>query len=244
MVLEKLLEPVGKNLWTRNGKASVPKGGLQLYAPLWHPELTGATFLSKDLNAHIITPTGTTKGIQGRTFNGISDYLTVPHAASIDPGTGSFSIIVWAKLTDKTDDRRMVTKEKASANFQGFVLTFNITTGYLEAYIRDDLSNTVAGTGSVDYSDSVWRMYGMTVVPGSATGLQGYVNGLVVTLNTNDLSTITSSLSTTADLFIGKFRDASGYFKGDIGKIILYPTRVLSAAEFRNLYQVTKWRYV
>jgi len=64
---------ISKNMWRTGGRLNFPLNGLALYAPLWHPELNVSPFISKDLNAYSYTITGTTWGVQGRTFDGTDD---------------------------------------------------------------------------------------------------------------------------------------------------------------------------
>lgn len=69
------LTRTNKNLWANNMiggltpyKRNFPLNGLALYLPLWHPELTGSTIISKDLNAHSCVVAGAIWGVDGRTF--------------------------------------------------------------------------------------------------------------------------------------------------------------------------------
>ncbi len=220
---------------------------LALYTLLWKRD--GATFMSDDQRGHLCTVTGATWGLQGRTFDGTDDVITIPTATSLDPGTGSFSVLVWAKCTDVNcatadgDGRCIYTKEKATDPWNGFSLFLTQATGTLHVYTRDASGNGVdtVGTGSV--ADNTFHLYGATIKPGSTTGAKLYLDGAPHTISSGaNLSTIVDTLSTTASIRIGVFRAGTGFFKG-IGGDVIYAPRILTAGEIALFYQKTKWRY-
>ncbi|MBI4304285.1 MAG: LamG domain-containing protein [Chloroflexi bacterium] len=213
---------------------------LVLYLPFY--KLDGASFMSGDAYGHLATVTGALWTPVGHLFDGIDDKITVPHHASFNPSTSGLSVLAWAKCTDVAlSDRRLVTKQKVSASFDGFVLNVTQTNGYANLYVRDDLTNTLDTVyNGASYADSSFHLFAGTILLGSATGAKVYVDGNLK--KTGDLSSLTGSITTTADLFIGKFRDASGYFAGTIGEVWLY-SRVLSAVEIQDIYLATKGRY-
>ena len=71
---------------------------LRLYLPLW--KLDGNSFQSKDAYGHLATVTGATKVLQGFSFDGVDDKITIPHAATLDFGLTSFwEMMVFKLLT-------------------------------------------------------------------------------------------------------------------------------------------------
>ncbi len=71
----------------------------ELYVPLWHPITSVSPFTSLDKNSHICTVTGTVWTPDGRIFDG-DDYITVPTDASLNVGTGDFSVEAVISVDD------------------------------------------------------------------------------------------------------------------------------------------------
>jgi hypothetical protein len=55
---------------------------------------------------------GFAPGVVGQafSFDGVDDYVQIPHNANLDPGTGSFSLDAWIKTTQATGVQWIVTK--------------------------------------------------------------------------------------------------------------------------------------
>jgi hypothetical protein len=59
-------------------------------------------------------------------FDGVNDYVTVPHHASLNPGAGSsWTIEVWVKLLNNTTPRNIIAKRHAGGNFNQISLFKN-----------------------------------------------------------------------------------------------------------------------
>lgn len=68
-----------------------------LYLPLWHPELNGSSFISRDHYGHLVTVSGATWGATGRTFDATNDYITL---TAIQPMPAVGYIGIWAYKDD------------------------------------------------------------------------------------------------------------------------------------------------
>ncbi len=98
---------MSKNMWRTNGRMNFPIDSLVLFAPFGHPELSGASFSSKDLNAFTCSVTGAvhvppvSRDMDGDDFEaigGVADFSFVQN-------TGIFTACGWMKMTDHTADR-------------------------------------------------------------------------------------------------------------------------------------------
>src|SRR3972149_6505876 len=67
-----------------------------LYLPLY--ELDGASFASRDAYGHLCTVTGATWGLQGRTFNGTSDWINCGTSSILVPP--QITLEFWLYITE------------------------------------------------------------------------------------------------------------------------------------------------
>ncbi|MEI7426123.1 MAG: LamG domain-containing protein [Candidatus Moraniibacteriota bacterium] len=120
---------------------------------LWHLDETGGTgaYLKDSCGTNNGTPTGTSvvDGInnKARSFNGSSDYVTVPDSDNFNFGTGDFSIDFWFNPTVDTGMMDIINMAAASS-YSPFRILRNTTTGYLSWYC----ANTTPTWGA--YQDS------------------------------------------------------------------------------------------
>jgi hypothetical protein len=54
-------------------------------------------------------------------FDGVDDYMSIPHSDGFNFGTGEFSASVWVKL-DNTSDQEIITKALPSGSYAGYTL--------------------------------------------------------------------------------------------------------------------------
>ena len=212
---------------------------LVLYLPLWYPdsETTSSTIISKDINRHSCTATGTTWGSQGRTFVGSDDYITVPDAAILDPGTGSISIIIWWK---SGTDARQGLLEHDDDVADGYYLEIQVTTGTVRLFIRaDGVTDNIIGdtTGLVA---NIWHC-SMGVRNETTGNLEIYLDGNLDKAPAAAVNTTTKNITPADNIQLGAL--ANGYrFTGVLGEAIQY-NGVMSLAEYQDYYVTTKWRF-
>jgi len=211
-----------------------PPNGLVLYAPLWHPELSGSPFNAWDIangGVHSCTVVGATWTPDGRLFSGGDDYLDLGNILNF--GTGDFSIAFWVNVLTDTDG---VVIAKGRHTGAGDILIYcypnlsfrnNNQTGDEYTYFTD---TTVTGIG--------W-FHGVLTREGATT--KAYFNGVL-----NDTSTIETSydFTNTHKWTIGAREDGTeSFLDGYVGEVLMYD-KALTAAEIRNIYYKTKGRYV
>jgi hypothetical protein len=227
---------VKRNLWfTEQGRvkrANFPIDGLVLYAPLWHPELSGSPFLSKDLNAHTCTVTGATWGLQGRTFNGTSDYIDCGSNGVLFP-SGDLTIEAWIQKNDALTEAGIV---NCYASNKGYDLTIFGDNNFLFRYWASDghAQLYAAFPAASPFAINTWFHL---VVGRSGDTLVGWVN-----CNALTPVAVTGTLVVPAvSLRIGSQQGAQ-YLKGLEGEVRIY-NRALSLAEVQHNRNVTRWRY-
>jgi len=243
---------VNKNLWSRRQsglyapkRMNFPLDGLQLYVPLGHPELSGSTIVSKDLNAHSCAVVGAVHNPPlSRFFDGVDDNIKVAYNAAMDSADGTVEI--WFSPNDS------VSGADLNDHFYG---RNNNQTDYLVIALAPDWGSVSRGclgvqrkTGGTAYyveSDAtawiggIW--YHMAVIWGSS-GMKLYVDGVLQTDTDADTGSWTHN---SEDLYVGAILWEGSIvvpFKGLIGEVRQY-SRILSGYEIKHNYLSTRWRY-
>jgi len=220
---------ISKNMWRRNGRLNLPLNGLVLYAPLWHPELSGSPFLSKDLNAHSCTVTGATWGITGRTFDGADDFIDCGSDITISH-TGS--LVCWFKYPADASTRVLIANGNLSTDRDGYTLYISATDTLAFQYAS---AAAVINTTAIATTTTQWNL---VCVTWDGTNIIPYLNG---TAGTTLSQTIDNAI--TNPLRIGRAGAGTDYYgKGQIGEVAVF-NRALSAIEVQNLRLATKWKY-
>lgn len=231
-----------KNMWRNKGRLNFPINGLVLYAPLWHPELNTSPFISKDLNAHSCTVTGATWGIQGRTFDGSDDSITVPAAASIanifDSG-GTLEAWINPSSDGEQGEGRIFDKRLGWA-----FLVRAEAAGKVGLYFWVDFSTTdgtwaSAAVVPINTFSHVVLTYDSSNVANDPVLI---INGDTVAM-TETLTPVGTRIDDSAiALRIGNAIARTTTFDGTIGEGII-SRRIWSLGEAQNNFLSTKWRY-
>ncbi len=227
---------IGIDLTTGMG---LPSGtGLALNDPLWHDTLTGVTFNSIDSFTHVNTVTGATWGIQGRVFNGTSDYINVGNTVPFT--TNNFTVSMWVKFDDVTwTDERVLIGTKYQNN--GAVLGWynSVVGGYLGYY----QFVTPAGFANMDA-----RIF--TIVPNTWTNLvwvfdrtsgitiSAYKDGSFYRSATNALTGSVASLTNLKFPYTSAILDSPM----TIGEVQIHNIALLPAEILSN-FNATKYQY-
>ena len=212
----------------------IPTDGLVLNAPLYHPDLSGDTFYSRDDYRHYCTVTGAIWTSQGRTFDG-DDYITTPQPLA---GLDQYSVCVWFKATG---DRNYVLGGTNYTATYGH-LYFSVYNGWLRYKWRTsvDASDNLYATG---VALDTWYFAVFTrdkIAEHSQLYLKG--GGL------NKLSEKDSTyyiFDWSGNLLTGIAKDGAVYsngFEGMVGEVVVY-NRILSGTETQDIYLATGWRY-
>ena len=202
---------------------------LVLYLPLYKHD--GTTFISDDAYGHLCTVTGATWGVQGRTFDGVDDRITVPDHASLD-ATTALTIIAWA-YHDANANEFMVSKWGATDNSYSLLQGGTPFKGIFEIQVsnasKQVLSDTVLPA-------TTWFMLAGVY---NKTDLRIYLNGVL------DCTPVaqTSNIDVTAeDVYVGWGLSNTYAWAGKIGEAVI-SSRAFTASEIQRIYLATKWRY-
>ncbi len=226
-------------------RASYPKvdlSGCVFNAPLWRPDLGGATFY--DLAGHnLCTVTGTTWGNQGRTLDG-DDLININTVlASLATSTAG-AWLGWAKFADATPASDSIIFSFGSTSTLEF-LTMEITsTAKLKAraYKASTLMWALA-TDTAAFTDGVWAHIAL-IHNGTTPTLM--VNGSTPSQTFSpqtDKTTWFSACTALDNGRIGCFNYNSNgniqFITGTVGEFAVY-NRALSAVEVNNQRLATR----
>ena len=208
---------------------------LQLYLPLWHPELSGSPIVSKDFNLISCTVYGATHSPpSGRTFDGINDYIDVGNPASLQL-THPFTFEVWYKQSNLCSQRAQ--NEALGGKYDG-----TNKKGYrFFLYTSDNLYFTTwDGTNYSEPGASFTYVNQWVHIVGTHNGATArlYFNGVLV----NSQSTNNGIADAACNFHIGRLEIGGAPATGFIGEVRLY-SRVLNAAEILHNYNGTRGRY-
>ena len=204
-----------------------------LYLPLY--ELDGVSFMSKDKHGHLCTVTGATWGVQGRSFNGTSNYIDCGNSANLNVGIGDFTILVWGRGMGGVSTGWLYNKGVTASFGYGI---FVADTDQITLFIKDS-GGTLEIKAGPPVDDSSWHLFSMSAIrSGNASW---YLDGVVTA--TGDISARNGNLDNATNARVG-VRSSSDieYFLGFIGEVLVY-NRALSLAEIQHTYLTTKWRY-
>ena len=139
-------------------------------------------------------------------FSG-TDRLQVLDTASIDLGTGDFSMDVWVRTTNSLGVNPIADKRDDEIPLTGYF--FYLRDGYPSLQMATggawtNYETSVLNGGAAAYvADGNWHLIGVTVDRNNNTGIQFYVDGLAVGTTFNP-TPHSASLNNSHDLLIGE----------------------------------------
>jgi len=174
----------------------------------------GSTEFTDEIG-HTVTPQGNAQidtarskfGGASALLDGSGDYLVVPNASELHPGSGDFTIDMWVYVTDLSS-RRCLWSDGDGLGSSSFCWFIN-TDGHLLFFTGD---TDYIGSSATPISVNTWAHVALVR---SGTTLKMYING------TEDYSgTFSNDFTTTNDIWIGRRNGPTPYdFVGNIDEI-------------------------
>lgn len=130
-------------------------------------------------------------------FDGTGDWLLVPNSSDLNLGTGDFTIECWLNVSNTTAPRSIVSKGTSSTT--GFELYINATpTLFIFAF-----AGAITYSNNYNFIQGQW--YHLAVVRSGLgnNNFRMYINGFLV-----HEATVTTDLTTTANMYVGAGRTA------------------------------------
>jgi hypothetical protein len=172
-------------------------------------------------------------------FNGSSTQVAIPDHASIEFGTGNFSMETWINPASISTWQVVIGKYRTGSNPYDVSYGIRLNNTSLFANISDG----VTSFSSSNYTVTTNKWYHVVYVyrTGTTKTMSTYINGKLIYTDTHTLSSI---LNTSNSLYLGNYNnnEASRYFSGRMGSLRLY-NRALTSSEVLTNYNVTKSRF-
>ena len=183
-------------------------------------------------------------GLWVRSFNGSSSKIVIPDAPSLSFGNGvtdsPFSILSWVNMTD-ADGFAVAAKMDGTSREYVFSTTGSETL-YAAIY---DLNN--ANFHSIVSDDAITAYEGRDILvtltydsSGLNTGLELYLNGVLLSVTRGTTGTYVAMHDTAADLWIGAAKyPTPGYANGRIALPKIY-NYALSAGQVKKIFEAER----
>jgi len=177
-------------------------------------------------------PTFTTGQIgQALDFDGVDDYVSVPHQSNIDFTDEDFSYSFWVKLSSQSG--RVLVKGTSSGGCgagKRYEVIYNAIVADLEFYIDDNVVKT--GIGSDTLEQNKW--YHAVYTRNTATNeINIYIDGVLQ--SQSPATDGTGSISNNCDLYFGSNNPVGNHPIMQLDDFRIY-NRILSAQEIQGLY--------
>jgi hypothetical protein len=179
-------------------------------------------------------------------FDGVNDYVQVPHDASYSPTDGDFSVSFYMYPENITGDHSIIHKNSGWAvgsNTAGF--SIGIENGKVNCYIRNGTSGYRGLTSSAVVEVDEW--YSVVVVRTVSSGgsIAIYVNGVEETLGFTGSGTADADITNTDAMRFAFDNTASRSFSGELSGVKVF-NHALTASEVKDLISGNipfKWQY-
>lgn len=168
-------------------------------------------------------------GLPGVTFDGLNDYVAVPHSTSINLAS-IVSIISWIYIASGETQGDIIGKNVGINRGYGLSL-------YPGPYLQGAINGVDRSRDSLLLNELEWIMVGMSYTTAGG-GLKLYTNGMEVS-NYTFQYTGTNAITTAAEpMWFGR-TVYEAYFDGIIGDTYVY-NRILEPYEFRAAYEAVR----
>jgi len=213
------------------------------YDPYQKPSYAGSGATLYDLTSNSLN--GTLSNITYTspylTYNGSSSTASVADSATLEPGSGDWTVEVWVNHAVITGASRCIiskTNGGLAADWGYGIRTNSAGATYME------VGNGTTSTTSPSYTLSTGTWYQLVGVftNVAANSIELYVNGVSIGSNSHSFSSIKD---TTRPLSIGSFDGGATFgqwVNGKIGIVRIYNKALTSTEVLRN-YNADKWKY-
>jgi hypothetical protein len=175
-------------------------------------------------------------------LDGVNEYVQVSDDSSIDfERTDSFTVSHWIYF-NSTADQIIIAKREGSGNYRGWE-TRKLSSGKIRINICGvvNTSNIVIDT-STTLGANQWHHLTFTYDGSSnASGVKVYFDGVSQTMDSAVLDNLTSTISTTNDLYLSGRNGTTLPVNGYLDEISIWNDE-LSASEVSDLYDEGRYR--
>lgn len=175
-------------------------------------------------------------------FNGSTSQVSIADSASLEPGTGDWSIEVWLRYTTiagKTRTYVSKTNNNGGSADWGYGLRTNANTSTTYLEVGNGTTSITSPTTSV--TTGVWYQIVGVWTNVATNSIALYKNGALVGSSSHSF---TSIKNTTTPLYLGNYNgnEFAQQFEGDMGVVRIY-SKALTAVEVQNNYDANRATY-
>ncbi len=222
-----------------------PPGGMVAWWPLDEPSpFNAADIIGAHDGTHVSGPTpGPGKVAGALNFDGVNDYVEVPHDPDLDMGIGNLSIDLWMRSEDTQGVAILVDKRTRDASgtvgyslhlFSG-EFRFQLADGNGSSSCSTSPGSSCTNWGSgVFVADNEWHHLAVTVDRLNSEGLKFYVDGALVAMRDPTVRAGSLDNDGTLRLGTGAFAETLRY-AGEMDEVELF-NRVLTESEIAGLF--------
>jgi len=173
-------------------------------------------------------------------YNGSNSQISIADTASLEPGSGDWTMEAWAYLGANTGSKVILGKFDPGGGSQDVSYSMRISGNSAFAQLGDGAGNYVNST-SYTLPLNTWTQIVYVWKNVATNSLETYINGVSIGSVSHSLSSI---LNTSANLYVGSYNggEYSQYFNGKIGIVRLY-NKALSPGEVSRNFNANKGIY-
>ena len=199
----------------------------KFYLPLW--KLDGDSFADHSAYGHLCTNYGSLWTPQGRSFDGVDDYVDCGNDTSLNI-TDAITLEAWVRTSDTSKDDQIIVGQIDTSIINRNYNLIN-TFGRIKFEHGDGVNSETFTTNNI-VVDGTWQHIVFTGISKGATKI--YVNGVVVKAGILAYDIVNT---TTVQKNIGGW--FAGYFNGLIDEVRIY-SRALTPREILDHYIIGK----
>ncbi len=176
------------------------------------------------------------------TYNGTTSQVLVADNASLEPGSGDFTIEVWIRYTTIAGKTRTyLSKTNNGGLAANWSYGFRTNPNTNETYLEVGNGTTSVQSPSTSVTTNTWYQIVGVWTNIAANSIALYKNGTLIGSNSHSFASI---LNSTNPLYLGNYNgnEYAQQFEGNMGVVRIY-NRALSAAEIVNNYDADKATY-
>lgn len=214
-------------------KRKIISNGLVFYAPLWHPDLSRSSFITKDVNEYSCAVVGAVWKYNGRDFDGNDDHIT--QATFLDTMLSAFTIEMWVRDEGGAGTTKALFRKLNVTDEDRLWAEISTANGTLWFSTEGNNEGAKGVTGGDLAQDTWYHLVFIYTAGGTQTVYVNLVQGTSTTA-----STVGDGAQT--DMHFGNYDTRDNAWDGTIGEIRVY-NRALTPLEIQHNYDVTKGRY-
>jgi hypothetical protein len=213
------------------------------YDPYQIPSYSGSGSTLYDLTSNSLngTLTNTSYTSPYFTYNGSSSTMSTPDSATLEPGSGDWTVEVWVNHTVITGASRCIISKTNGGNAADWGYGIR-TTSSGTTYMEVGNGSTSITSPSSTLSTGIWYQLVGVWTNVASNSIEFYVNGISQGSSSHSFASIKD---TTRPVSFGSFDGGATFGQWVNGRmgIVRFYNKALTSAEVLSNYNADKWKY-